>query len=308
MRCLVTGAKGFLGSFLTQKLREQGNIVDEVVSKECDLRNRDALFETFPETYERIYHLAAWTQAGDFCLKHPGEQWLNNQQINTNVLAYWQNRQPHAKLIAIGTSCSYAPDLPLVEENYMHGTPIDSLYTYAMTKRILFAGIMALHKQYGMEYLHVIPSTLYGPNYHLDGRQMHFIFDLIRKILNAKHRGEKVTLWGDGNQKRELVFIDDFIDALFFLDSTASNETFNIGMGAEYSIREFAEAICELVGYDPEKIEYDTTKYVGAKSKVLSIQKLKERYPNYRQTPLKEGLAQVIEWFETSFFAQASLS
>ena len=148
-----------------------------------------ALLEAWNATpFEQIYHLAAWTQAGDFCLHHPGEQWIINQQINTNALAWWQ-AQPQAKLIAIGTSCVFAPEVEPVEENYFAGMPIESLFTYAMTKRMLYAGMMALAKQYDLKYLCAAPSTLYGPGYHTDGRQMHFIFDLIRKILAGKRFG-----------------------------------------------------------------------------------------------------------------------
>ena len=130
-----------------------------------------------------IFHLAAWTQAGDFCLRHPGEQWLINQKINTNTLNWWQEDQPQAKLIFMGTSCSYSPDCRLLEDNYMIGEPIESLYTYAMTKRMLLQGARAINQQYGLEYLCTVPSTLYGPGYHTDGRQMHFIFDLVKKIM-----------------------------------------------------------------------------------------------------------------------------
>ena len=87
----------------------------------------------------------------------------------------------------------------------------------AMTKRMLYAGLLALSKQYSMRYLYLIPSTLYGPGYHTDGRQMHFIFDLVRKILAAKAGGPPAVLWGDGHQRRELVYIDDFVDTAILL-------------------------------------------------------------------------------------------
>ena len=127
------------------------------------------------------------------------------------MLAWWQDRQPQAKLICIGTSCAYCPGTELAEENYLDGLPIDSLFTYAMTKRMLYVGLLALQKQFGLKYLCLVPSTLYGPGYHTDGRQMHFIFDLIRKILRGKMHGEPVVLWGDGHQTRELVYVEDFV-------------------------------------------------------------------------------------------------
>jgi GDP-L-fucose synthase len=178
-------------------------------------------------------------------------------------------------LVSIGTSCAYDPDLPLIEENYLLGRPIDSLFTYAMTKRMLYVGQLALAKQFGLRFFTAVPSTLYGPGYHTDGRQMHFIFDLIRKILRGKFYNEPVLLWGDGHQKRELVFIDDFVDLLRHLSNTCENELINLGAGSEHTIREFAEAICHIVDYPADAIQYDTSKYVGAKSKCLDITKLR---------------------------------
>ncbi len=300
MKILVTGATGFLGTHLCRKLKSEKHEVIGLGSKDCDLTQEASLGEALAGhrgSFDRIIHLAAWTQAGDFCLKHPGEQWLINQKINTNVLSYWKEEQPAAKFLFMGTSCSYDPELPLKEENYMRGVPIDSLFTYAMTKRMLYAGALALNKQYGMKYLCFVPSTFYGPGYHTDARQMHFIFDLIRKIIRGKLHGEPVVLWGDGYQKRELVYIDDFTNAMLELDARCENGIINIGEGKEHTIREFAGMICSEVGYDPAKIHYDTTRYVGAKSKCLDTSRLLKLYPEYRNTSLKNGLSSTIKWF-----------
>ncbi len=297
MNILVTGASGFLGRHLCKQLKANGHSIVEVSSKIADLRKVGTLDQFSSTKFDRIYHLAAWTQAGDFCLSHPGEQWLINQAINTNVIEWWHRTQPHAKIIVTGTSCSYSPDLPLKEENYLVGEPIEGLYTYAHTKRMLLIGLKALHKQFGGSYLYVVPSTLYGPDYHTDGRQLHFIFDLIRKIIAGKEQGSPVVLWGDGHQKRELVLVDDFSRIMFELDRSVSNEVINIGAGEEYSIREFAGLICEYVGYDSSKIQYDTSKYVGAKSKCLDVRKLKQLLPNSKVTPLNVGLKRTVEWF-----------
>jgi GDP-L-fucose synthase len=268
-----------------------------VYSKNCDLTQQASLNQYNACSYDYIYHLAAWTQAGDFCLYHPGEQWMINQQINTNVLTWWQKHQPQAKLICIGTSCAYDPGVALVEENYLVGTPIDSLFTYAMTKRMLYAGLLALHKQFGLTYLYLVPSTLYGPGYHTDGRQMHFIFDLIRKILRGKLYGDSVILWGHGYQQRELVFVDDFVHTMLQLTATCDDDIINIGAGEEYSIRRFAELICAHVGYDFNTIQFDTTRYVGAESKCLKVSKLRTLLPELTLTPLDVGLAKTIAWF-----------
>lgn len=296
MRVLVTGATGFLGTALCARLSARGYEVMRLGSKNCDLTRPGSLVPFDRLLYDQIYHLAAWTQAGDFCLTHPGEQWLINQQINTNVLAWWQARQPQAKLIAMGTSCAYPPEGELSEDRFLSGTPIESLFTYAMTKRMLYAGLSALSSQFNLRYLCLVPSTLYGPGYHTDGRQMHFIFDLIRKVLRGKLYGEPVVLWGDGHQSRELVFVDDFAKIALDLADHVDNQVVNIGAGEEFSIRHFAQLICDEVGYDFNRIQFDTSRYVGARSKCLSVEKLRRLLPDYKLTPLTDGLAATIKW------------
>ena len=299
MKILITGATGFMGSYLLPYLESQGHDVAGVSSKIADLTKPNSLDQFNGTKFDQIYHLACWTQAGDFALSHTGEQWVINQKVNTNVLAWWEAHQKQAKMIAMGTSCSYEPGMPHKEENYMLGTPTESLYTYAMTKRMLYAGLLALHKQYGMKYLYLVPSTLYGPNYPIhEWKQPHFIFDLIRKIVNGKRKGEPVVLWGDGYQKRELIYADDFVKIMVYLADNVDNEIFNMGGGVEYTIRDFAKMICDKVGYDPEKIQYDTSKYVGAKAKFLITDKIKKHLPNnFQMTPLEVGLTKTVEWY-----------
>lgn len=299
MKVFVTGGSGFLGQHLVKKLDALGQIVIAPGSKDCDLRNPKSL-DSFQDNYDLIFHLAAYTQAGDWCLTHPGEQWIVNQEINTNVLSWWHRNHSSTKLIAMGTSCSYAPGANLEETNYLLGEPIESLYTYAMTKRMLLQGLMAIGKQYNQKFLYLVPSTLYGSSYHTDGRQMHFIFDLIRKILRGKYFGNEVVLWGSGNQKREIVHVDDFIENLMSLLQIGAEGIYNLGSGQEFTIRHFAEVICGIVDYDFRNIKFDLDKYVGAESKVLCVTKARAALTQYANRDLTLGISEVIEWFERS--------
>lgn len=297
MNILVTGATGFLGRHLCRELEARGHILSPLSSTDCDLTRSDSLDQFSRQRFDQIFHLATWTEAGDFCLRHAGEQWLINQQINTNTLAWWQARQPQAKLICIGSSCAYAPGDELTEENYLHGLPIDSLFSYAMTKRMLYVGLHALQNQFGMRYLCLVPATLYGPRFHTDGRQRHFIFDLIHKIVRGKLFDEPVVLWGDGYQKRELLFAEDFICIGLQLIDICENDLINVSQNTEFTIREFAQRICAHVGYDFQAIRFDTTRYTGATSKCLRNDMLRRILPDVTFTPIEDGLRQTIDWY-----------
>ena len=305
MKIFITGGSGFLGTKLQSQLEVDGHEIYAPSSKTCNLLEQNALSQINYGKFDQIFHLAAWTQAGDFCLKYPCDQWILNQKINTNVLDWWVRSQPQAKLIIMGTSCAYPTNLKLSEENYMLGEPIESLYTYAMTKRMLLQGAKAAHKQYGLSWLCAVPSTLYGAEYHTDDRQMHFIFDLIRKIIRGKYLNEKVELWGNGNQRREIVHVKDFINALLKINQKEKNIIINIGSGIDYSIKEFANKVCNAVDYDSRKIIYDESKYTGAQTKLLDINLLKSLYDISSFRSIDDGIREVVDWYRNIFLMKS---
>lgn len=296
MRVLITGATGFLGRHLVKKLKKLNYDIKISNTKIASLDNINNLFIYNDIKFDYIFHLAAKTKAGDYCLYHKGEQWIDNQIINTNILKYWKEHQPQAKMIAMGTSCSYSPEyLDLIESNYMLGQPDLGLYTYAMTKRMLLNGLQSLGEQYGLKWLYFIPSTLYGPEFELD--DSHFIFDLIKKIYNGKNFKSEVELWGDGYQKRELIYIDDVIDIILYLKDT-DNQIINLGSGDSRTIREFAQIVSNNLNYPPELIKYNLNKYVGVKEKKLNINKLNDLlFKNFKFSSLEFGIFKTINYY-----------
>ena len=293
---IVAGSSGFIGKNMCDFLERKGHKVVRLNSKNCDLLEHKSLLNYNNLKYDYIYNFSAYTQAGNFCDLYGGDQWIINNKMNINLLEWWAKYQSQAKMIAFGTSVSYTVYENLSEETYMDGEPYEKYYAYAHSKRELLVGLQSLSKQYGLKYLYLIPSTVYGPNYHLDGRELHFIYDLIRKIIRGKEFGETVTLWGDGTQKRELIYIDDFVKITYNLNEITENEIINLGTGDEHTIISFAKIICNEVGYDFHKINFDTSQFVGAKSKVLNISKLSKLIPNLSFTNLEIGIRETIKW------------
>ena len=296
MKVLVTGATGFLGRHLIKKLDKLNWDVHISNSTNANLSDINNLSVFDDVKFDYIFHLAVVTKAGDYCLKHPGDQWLKNQIINTNILNYWTHKQPQAKMICMGTSCSYSPDIFMTEDNYLLGEPEPSLYTYAMTKRMLLVGLESIQKEYGLKWLYFVPSTLYGPDFELDDN--HFIFDFIRNCYNAKYHDENFVVWGTGEQRRELIYVDDAVEAMInLLDE--ENQVFNLGSGKDNSINEFAQKVCDCYDYDFKSVRHDLSKYVGVKEKKIDTTKVIKHLGNktFLKTSLDEGLKKSVEYF-----------
>ena len=243
MKVLITGATGFVGRHLIKRLKEEDVEVTEINST-----NFDSMWSLEKNTYDYIIHLAVKTAAGGYCQDHPGEQWIVNSSINVDMLAYWQQYQQRATMITFGSSCGYNNNIKKIEPNYLKDEPETGYEVYGMIKRNLLTGLSALNKEFKMDFRYLIPSVFYGPQYDLNDK--HFIFDLIRKIVNAKNGGDKVVLWGDGNQTRELIFINDAIDIILQSMSPSTPKILNLSSGKPYKLSKYAQTICDIVGYD----------------------------------------------------------
>lgn len=297
MKVLVTGATGFLGRHLVRRLGKEGAQVYISTSQVANLKKVENLYIYNDIKFDYIFHLAIVTKAGDYALHHQGDQWLNNQILNTNILQYWKDYQPQAKMITMGTSCSYTPGAEMKEDNYLLGTPDEGLYTYAMTKRMLLVGLQSIEKQYGLKWLYFIPSTLYGPDFELDDN--HFIFDFIRNFYNAKHHGEEVVLWGNGLQRRELIHVRDAVETMLSL-SGKNNEIYNLGSGEDYSINEFARIVADAYEYDFNLVRHDLSKYVGVLEKKVNTTKVCKHLgsTNFLNISLEDGIKEAVEYFK----------
>lgn len=289
---LITGASGFLGRHLIKKFKSIGwnfYISNTKVGNLMDDKNLHLYNDI---KFDYIFHLAVDTKAGDYCLKHQGQQWLNNQTINTNILKYWKQYQHQSKMIAFGTSCAYSDnETEKTEDKYFIGLPNKDLNVYAMTKRMLLLGLESFNKQYGMKYLYFIPNTLYGEDFEKEDN--HFIFDLIKKISAAKYENKTAILWGSGNQKRELIYVNDVVN--FIINNLSiDNERINIATGKEYSISEYAKIICDYIDYDYNQIIFDKNCYEGQISKVLNPSKIAGPC---NQTCIDDGLKKTIDFY-----------
>lgn len=306
MNILITGATSFIGKNLFKFLSKKKSIKFTLLNSDnCNLFNEENLNKFKHIKYDYIFHLAAWIQGGTFALENTAEVWIKNQKINSNLLSWISKFQKKSKIICIGSSGSYDPKFKLVEDNYLIGKPHISLYTYGMTKRMLFIGLKSLNDQYGIKYLYLVPSTIYGPNYHLGKRRRQFIYDLIHKILDGKIKNKKVILWGNGLQKRELVYIDDLIYIISNLYNKIDNEIINISPNSSSTIKSYAKIICKKLDYDHKKIIYDKDGFVGTKNRSIDNNKLLKTIKNIKFTEYKDGIEKTIHWYKKNIYLKS---
>lgn len=302
---LVTGGTGFLGKNIVPYLNNRGAFVYAVGST-FDLSTENGTKEMFdyvsPFEFDYIIHGAAVQAAGDWPLKHKAEQYDLNLRIHTNTFRAWKEFQPQAKMIGIGSSCSY-PGVKevLKEEEYWDGPMHDSVDIYGFTKKAVSVGIEAYKSQYGLEGTTVIFATLYGPYDHFDPEKSHVVSALVKKFVDAKMEGaDSVEVWGDGTQTRELIYVDDQIEGILsVLDF--NGPVINIGTGVATPVSELAELIKIVSGFKGN-IVYNTNKFVGIKRKVLDVSLAKEKYGWTTEIPirnLRDGLEKTILYYES---------
>jgi GDP-L-fucose synthase len=307
MRVLVTGGGGFLGSHLVQRLEAQG--VEPIVARRRDYdltRGVDAgrLFdEARPDL---VFHLAA--EVGGIVANRtsPGRYWYANLMMGAHVLE--QARQhATAKIVLAGTVCAYPKHTPVPfrEDDLWNGYPEETNAPYGVAKKALLVGAQAYREQYGTNAIFLLPANLYGPGDNFHETNAHVIADLIRKMHASS---EEVVLWGDGTPTREFLYVDDCVDGLLLAaERYHGAEPVNLGTGKEISIRELAELVAELAGFDGD-IRWDTSMPNGQPRRSLDATRARELFGFEAKTPLREGIEQMIAWYRASASQASSAS
>jgi GDP-L-fucose synthase len=303
VRVLITGGGGFLGSHLVDRVRRDG--IEPFVARRRDYELTDAgdvarLFDAAQP--ELVIHLAAEVGGIGANRANPGRYWYSNLMMGAHVLE--QSRVAGVrKLVLLGTICAYpkfAP-VPFREEDLWNGYPEETNAPYGVAKKTLLVGATSYREQYGLDSVYLLPVNLYGPRDNFDLETSHVIPALIRKTVEAQKRGEpEIVLWGDGSPTREFLYVDDCAEGIWLAAQRYDGaEPVNLGTGEEISIRNLAELVAELTGYEGE-IVWDATRPNGQPRRKLDVSRAEELFGFRAHTTLREGLEPTIAWFRST--------
>ena len=296
----VAGHRGMVGSAIVRELRKQGytNIVMRT-HEEVDLCRQEAVEAFFAEEKPAYVFLAAAKVGGIGANSEaPADFMYFNMMLEMNVIhAAWKNGC--RKLEFLGSSCIYprlAPQ-PMKEDCLLTSSLEETNEAYALAKISGLKYCEYLNRQYGTDYISVMPTNLYGPNDNYHATRSHVLPALIRRFHEAKEKGvPSVTCWGDGSPLREFLYVDDLANlCVFLMNRYSGNETVNAGTGKELTIKNLAEMVARVVGYEGE-ILWDTTKPNGTPRKLLDVSKAEALGWTYR-TELEDGLRLAYEDF-----------
>lgn len=296
----VAGHRGMVGSAIVRELERQGyhNIVMRT-HQELDLTRQEAAEAFFHEEKpEYVFHSAGKVGGIAANAEALADFMYENMMMEMNVIhAAWINGVK--KLEFLGSSCIYprlAPQ-PMAEKCLMSSELEKTNEAYALAKISGLKYCEFLNKQYGTDFISVMPTNLYGPNDNYHPGYSHVLPALIRRFHEAKESGaETVICWGDGSPLREFLYVDDLANlCVFLMNSYSGNETVNGGTGCEITIRELAELIAAIVGFDG-KICWDTSKPNGTPRKLLDVSKAAKLGWTYK-TKLEDGIRLAYEDF-----------
>ena len=295
---VVTGGGGFLGAPTVRLLEELGAGVRSVRSADHDLRDQRAAREAV-DGAEVVLHLAARVGGIGFNRRNPAPLAYDNLMMGANVFEASRDAGVQ-KLVAACSVCAYPKitRVPFSEDDLWEGYPEESNAPYGIAKKMLIVLSDSYRRQYGFDSCAPVLANLYGPGDNFDLEDSHVIAAMIRKYVEATERGDsEVVLWGTGNPSREFLYVDDAARALVLAaERYDSSDPVNIGTGKETRIRDLAETIERLTGFDGETV-WDSSKPDGQPTRYLDVSRARERMGFEAEVQLEEGLARTIESF-----------
>lgn len=297
----IAGHRGLVGGAIKRRLEQLGytNIIGRTHA-ELDLLNQAAVAKFFQTERPEYVFMAAAKVGGIYANNtYPADFIYNNIEIQNNIV-YAAFQTKVKKLLFLGSSCIY-PKLcpqPIKEEYLLTGALEPTNEAYAIAK---IAGIklcQAFNKQYGANYISVMPTNLYGPGDNFDLKNSHVLPALIRKFYEAKQQqAPTVALWGTGTPRREFLYVEDLADAVVYLmQQYDGSEILNIGTGQDVTISELGNIVKDIVGYEGE-IVYDNTKPDGTPQKLLDVSRI-NALGWVAKTSLSEGIKKTLAWYE----------
>ena len=302
-KIMVLGHKGMVGTAISRLLRHKKH---EVMTVDADLRSQAEAHKIFIDKPDYVFICAAKVGGILANNNNPVDFLYDNSMIVMNVLRL-AHQADIQNLMYLGSSCiypKYAPQ-PMKEEHLLTGVLEPTNEAYAIAK---IAGIKmceAYRRQYGRNYISVMPTNLYGVNDKYDLENSHVLPALIRKAYEAR-QAESMTVWGTGNVRREFLYVDDLAEAcVFLMEKKYAGGLINIGTGEDITIRELAETVCKVVGFKG-RLEFDTSKPDGTPRKLLDVSKINGLGWKAR-TPLAEGINHTFKDFLRRYLIRGNL-
>ena len=296
----IAGHRGLVGSAIARRLASNGfnNLVLKR-SAELDLRNQAAVAAFFEKEQPEYVFLAAAKVGGILANNdYPADFIYDNLMIQSNIIHH-SYRNGLKKLLFLGSSCIYpkfAPQ-PMKEEHLLDGKLEPTNEPYAIAKIAGIKTCQSYNRQYGTQFISVMPTNLYGPNDNFDLQSSHVLPALVRKFHEAKLAGKPaVEIWGTGSPKREFLHADDLADAcVYLMQHYSDNDIVNIGVGEDIAIKDLALLIKDIVGFSGE-LTFDTSKPDGTPRKLLDVSRLNDL--GWKAgISLRDGITQTYQWY-----------
>jgi GDP-L-fucose synthase len=307
-RVLVTGGAGFLGSWLVRRLQAEGcRAVTVPRSRDVDLRQETAVQRLYEAVRpEIVIHLAARVGGVGANQATPGSFFYDNVMMGALVMEH-ARRHGVEKFVGVGTVCCYPKHTPVPfrEDALWDGYPEETNAPYGIAKKMLLVQGQAYREQYGFNAVFLLPVNLYGPGDNFDPVTSHVIPALIRKCVEAREeRRAEVVVWGTGKATREFLYVEDAAAAIALATARYDRaEPVNVGTGFEIPIRDLAERIAELTGFEGE-VTWDGSKPDGQPRRCVDTSRTEREFGFRASTAFADGLERTVRWYLTQRVAR----